>query len=69
VIQDKDYGEELNNGIKERVNITVLKLSRYDVLLSLKRLSFKIDLEKVDENWQILALIRASAIFECTSDF
>jgi hypothetical protein len=50
VIQDKDYGEELNNGIKERVNITVLKLSRYDVLLSLKRLSFKIDLENVDEN-------------------
>jgi hypothetical protein len=50
VIQDKDYGEELNNGIKERVNITVLKLSRYDVLLSLKGLSFKIDLENVDEN-------------------
>jgi hypothetical protein len=50
VIQDKDYGEELNNGIKERVNITVLKLSRYDVVLSLKELSFKIDLENVDEN-------------------
>jgi hypothetical protein len=50
VIQDKDYGEELNNGIKERVNITVLKLSRYDVWLSLKGLSFKIDLENVDKN-------------------
>ncbi len=50
MIQDKDYGEELNNGIKERVNITVLKLSRYDVVLSLKELSFKIDLENVDEN-------------------
>ncbi len=29
VIKDKDYGDELNDGIKERVNITVLKLSRY----------------------------------------
>jgi hypothetical protein len=31
VIKDKDYGDELNDGIKERVNITVLKLSRYSI--------------------------------------
>ncbi len=47
VIQDKDYGEELNNGIKERVNITVLKLSRYDVLPFLKGLHYEIDFENV----------------------
>jgi hypothetical protein len=29
VLKDQDYGEFLNNGIVEKVNITVLKLSRW----------------------------------------
>ncbi len=29
VLKDQDYGEFLNNGIVEKVNITVIKLSRW----------------------------------------
>jgi hypothetical protein len=29
VLKDQDYGEFLNNGIVEKVNITVLKLARW----------------------------------------
>jgi hypothetical protein len=47
---------------KENFSICEIKLNFVNLFV-LKGLSYEIDFENVDENWQILALIRVAAGF------